>query len=361
MNIVKATKKFEEWLGLQIRIIEPDLRIKHEQMAAGLFPFFRATFYRWLQVWPEVCPEMDRVPHILSVGDLHVENFGTWRDTDGRLVWGVNDFDEACVYPYTMDLVRLATSALLAARENRLAVKAKESSSSILAGYGSGMEEGGRPFVLEESHAWLRAIAESKLRDPVVFWQKMDRLPTVKGEIPESAREALEHLLPERGIKYRLARRVAGLGSLGRPRLVALAEWKGGRVAREAKALTGSALHWVYPERAPAEILYAAILRRAVRCPDPYVQMRGHWIVRRLSPHCSRIELDALASSRGECRLLEAMGREMANIHLGTQEKRRLILKDLRQRKGNWLAGAAQAMADVIGRDWQVWRERRQS
>jgi len=58
-----------------------------------------------------------------------------------------------------------------------------------------------------------------------------------------------------------------------------------------------------------------------VRCPDPYVQMRGHWIVRRLSPHCSRIELDALGTSRGELRLLEAMGKETANIHVGTERK----------------------------------------
>jgi hypothetical protein len=361
MNIVKATKQYEDWLRLHIQIVGPDLRFKHEQMAAALFPFFRATFYRWLQVWPEECAELDPVPHILSVGDLHVENFGTWRDTDGRLVWGVNDFDEACVYPYTMDLVRLATSALLAARENRLTMKAKESATAILAGYESGMEEGGRPLVLEESHEWLRAIAESKLRDPVVFWQKMDRLPTVKGEIPEGARDAIEHLLPERGMRYRLARRRAGLGSLGRVRLVAIADWKGGRVAREAKALTASALQWLNPKRAPAEILYAAILRRAVRCPDPYVQMRGHWIVRRLSPHCSRIVLDMLATSRGELRLLEAMGKETANIHVGTEEKRRAILKDLRRRKGNWLVGSAEAMADAMEKDWRVWRERWQS
>ncbi|MBZ5665033.1 MAG: DUF2252 domain-containing protein [Acidobacteriia bacterium] len=361
MNIVKATKKFEDWLRLHIRIVEPDLQFKHEQMAAALFPFFRATFYRWLQQWPEVCSDLDKVPHILSVGDLHVENFGTWRDTEGRLVWGVNDFDDACLYPYTMDLVRLATSALLAAREERLAMKPKDSAAAILEGYEGAMEEGGRPFVLGEHHQWLRAIAESKLRDPVVFWQKMDRNPTVKGDVPESAREALEHLLPEPGIPYRLARRRAGLGSLGRIRLVAIAEWKGGRVAREIKALTASALQWLEPKRAPAEILYAAILRRAVRCPDPYVQMRGHWIVRRLSPHCSRIELEALASSRGECRLLEAMGRETANIHVGTVEKRRAILKDLRGRKGNWLVGAAEAMADTLEKDWRVWRERRQS
>jgi hypothetical protein len=361
MNIVKATKKYEDWLGSHIRIVEPDLEFKHEQMAAALFPFFRATFYRWLQVWPEVCRKLDQAPHLLSVGDLHVENFGTWRDCEGRLVWGVNDFDEASVYPYTMDLVRLATSALLAIRAHRLSMKPKESAAAILAGYERSLESGGRAFVLGENHEWLRAIAESKLRDPVVFWGKMDRLPAAKGEVPESAREAIEHLLPERGIPYRLARRRAGLGSLGRVRLVAIAEWRGARVAREAKALLPSALHWVNPKQATAEILYGVILKEAVRCPDPYVQMRGSWIVRRLSPHCSRIGLDELKTSKRELRLLEAMGRETANVHLGTAEKRKAILKDLRGRKGNWVAGAAQAMADAMEKDWRVWKERRRS
>src|SRR6202162_1496830 len=150
MNIVKATKKFEDWLRLRVQIFEPDLRFKHEQMGVALFQFFRATFYRWLQQWPEACAELDQVPHILSVGDLHVENFGTWRDSDGRLIWGINDFDEAAIYPYTMDLVRLATSALLAAQEQRLAMQPKDAAAAILAGYERGMEEGGLPFVLSE-------------------------------------------------------------------------------------------------------------------------------------------------------------------------------------------------------------------
>jgi predicted alpha/beta hydrolase len=55
------------------------------------------------------------------------------------------------------------------------------------------------------------------------------------------------------------------------------------------------------------------------------------------------------------------MGRETANIHLGAEEKRKAILKDLRGRTGNWLLGAAQAMADAMARDWRVWRERRRS
>ena len=69
----------------------------------------------------------------------------------------------------------------------------------------------------------------------------------------------------------------------------------------------------------------------------------------------------ALGSCRGELLVLEAMGRETANIHLGTEEKRRAILKDLRKRKGNWLLRAAEAMAAATENDWKVWRERRQS
>lgn len=357
MNIVKATKRFEEWLGHHTRIVAPDLRLKHARMAESWFGFLRATFYRWVQIWPETCSDLGRAPHILAVGDLHVENFGTWRDAEGRLVWGVNDFDEAGVYPYTLDLVRLATSAIVAAREQRLAMKAKALTEAILEGYERALREGGVAFVLGEEHGWLRLIAESKLRDPVVFWQKMDRLPTVRGDIPESAREAIEHLLPQPGLRYRMARRVAGLGSLGLVRLVAIADWKGGRVAREAKALAPSSLFWLNPKRAPGDSLYSAMLHRAVRCLDPYVQLRGHWIVRRLSPHCSRIELEELGSGRGELRLLEAMGYETANIHLGTEEKRRAILKDMRKRKRNWLLDAAQTMASASEKDWKAWRE----
>jgi hypothetical protein len=71
--------------------------------------------------------------------------------------------------------------------------------------------------------------------------------------------------------------------------------------------------------------------------------------------------LEALGTSRGECRLLEAMGRETANIHVGTEEKRKAILKDVRGRKANWLVNAAETMADAVEKDWRVWRERWQS
>ncbi len=357
MNIIKATKTYEAWLAQQTPIVAPDLKIKHQEMAKSAFSFLRATFYRWVQVWPEVCPDSCKAPPVLGVGDLHVENFGTWRDSDGRLVWGINDFDEADHYPYTSDLVRLATSSLVAAREDRLAMRPKDAVDAVLQGYRNGLQAGGRPYVLAEDHSWLRQIAESKLRDPVQFWRRMDELPTEKGKVPKSARQAIEQLLPESGLKYRLARRRAGLGSLGRMRFVAIANWRGGRLAREAKALIAPATCWLDQPRESAEILYPAVLTRAVRCPDPYVRPCGNWIVRRLSPHCSRIELVSLGPGRAELRLLKAMGWETANIHLGSERQREKILKDLTRRKGNWLMRASEAMLRVLEKDWRTWKK----
>lgn len=357
MNVVKATRQFEDWLGRRTALVKPDLRLKHKRMKEEIFSFFRATYYRWAQLWPKACIDLSRAPHVLAVGDLHVENFGTWRDIEGRLIWGVNDFDEASPLAFANDLVRLVASAHLAAESGHLPLKEKDICDSVLDGYTAGIRDKGRPFVLSEQHRWLRDIAESELRDPVRFWTKMDALPTVKDGIPVSAIEALEHLMPSRDLTHRIARRVAGLGSLGHARFVAIADWHGGRIAREAKALVPSACHWAQAEKGPAEILYQAIITRAVRCPDPFVQLRGRWIVRRLGPHCSRIELATLKAPGEELRLLHAMGWETANIHLGTRSARKLILRYLDKQKGKWLHQASGEMVNAVRSDWQTWKK----
>jgi hypothetical protein len=357
VNIVKSTRHYEQWLGRHTALVKPDLRLKHQQMAVAPFPFMRATFYRWMQVWPKVCSSLSRAPKVLAVGDLHIENFGTWRDVEGRLVWGVNDVDEAAVLPYTNDLVRLAASAVLAIAAGHLALKVKDACAAILEGYRKSLAEHGRPIVLEEENQWLRQIATGELRDPAHFWKKMDGLPTYREKIPATALEALEHLMPVRGLKYRLVRRVAGLGSLGHVRVVAIANYGGGKVAREAKALVLSSVYWAEKSDDPAGIMCHAILGCSVRCPDPFVRVHGHWIVRRLSPHCCRIELDVLPQGRDELGLLSAMGWETANIHLGSPTAFKQVRKHLSGLKSNWLASAAKDMADALVSDWHVWRK----
>jgi hypothetical protein len=357
MNIVKATQRFEQSLGKRTTIVRADLRLKHRRMAESAFPFLRATFYRWMQVWPEVCPDLAKAPRLLAVGDLHVENFGTWRDLEGRLVWGVNDFDEAAVIPYTVDLVRLAVSAALAIDDGHLNLKAKDACDAVLQGYQESLAQGGRPFVLEEQHPLLREMATGELRDPVHFWEKIDNLPRLVGRIPSNARKALERIMPERGVTYRLVRRVAGLGSLGHVRMVAIAECHGAKVAREAKAMVSSSVYWAEGRTGSHDILYQKIVDRAVRDKDPFVEVRGDWLVRRLSPHCSRIELSQLPAKRDELRLLHAMGWETANIHLGSPKVREDIRRHLGQMKSEWLLKATQDMVKAVTSDWRAWKK----
>ena len=357
MRIKKATKRYEAWLGERLTLVQADLALKHSRMVEAPFPFLRATYYRWAQRWRELCPQLAKAPRTLAVGDLHVENFGTWRDSEGRLIWGVNDFDEAFPMSYTNDLVRLAVSAHLATAAKHLAVTSQAACKCILAGYREGLEAGGKPFVLEEDHKWLREVATGELRDPVHFWGKINALPTVRGEIARGARKALEASLPERGLIHRIAHRVAGLGSLGRERYVAIADWGGARVAREAKAMAPSACVWANEGKGSEKVFYEDIISKAARVLDPFVHLRGKWVVRRLAPHCSRIELAALPEKRDEERLLHAMGFETANIHLGSRQAVKAIRRDLGKQKPDWLPEAVHEMTKAVLEDWEEWKK----
>jgi hypothetical protein len=354
MDILEATRSYEQWMARHIAVVRRDLVHKHERMAESAFVFLRGTFYRWVQLWPAACRSLTDAPRVLAVGDLHLENFGTWRDCEGRLVWGVNDVDEACALPYTHDLVRLATSALLATRHGRLALSGRKISEAILDGYCASRDRGGCPLVLAERRRWLRQIALNTLRDPVTYWPKFDVLKKATAPIPQTV---LRSTLPEPRLPYRVVHRVAGVGSLGRPRFVALADWGGARIAREAKAWLPSAVVWATGRASAAA--GEALLRRAVRVPDPFFAITDRWIVRRLAPDCSRIELDDLPQRRDEEKLLRAMGWETANLHLGS--RRAGIGADLRARPRRWLEEAATRMADVVEKEWLAWTRRRRN
>ncbi|MFI2214639.1 DUF2252 domain-containing protein [Streptomyces sp. NPDC020141] len=100
-------------------------RVKFRKMAASAFAFYRGTaslFYRDLEQEHtgrgdhgiHSGPYLDeRTSRVWIHGDLHAENFGTYMDSNGRLIFNVNDFDEAYVGPFTWDLKRLAASLAL--------------------------------------------------------------------------------------------------------------------------------------------------------------------------------------------------------------------------------------------------------
>ncbi len=383
MNIVEASRSYEKWLGQHLDLVANDLRQKHALMASAPFPFLRATYYRWAQTWPLACPELAKAPRVLAVADLHLENFGTWRDQEGRLVWGVNDFDEAFDLPYTNDLVRLACSIALALEsETALKIKLKKACGQLLDGYLTTLRNGvsaAKPFILAEANEWLLAIAQREIAQPEAFWKKL-ATPTPNAKALKSpkrldeAKAVIAPLLPNNFTETRWKQRQAGMGSLGRQRFVVIGEWQGGTIAREAKAWAPSASYWAqsYPldehisstrnaseDKGHGEKSHIEqIVGSAVRCPDPYFKVADKWVVRRLAPDCTKLEIANLPLNQVE-ELFTAMGRETANIHWGTPKAIPRILKDAESRSSHWLYDAAQTMAKQVTKECQQWQRRR--
>ncbi|MBL8698670.1 MAG: DUF2252 family protein [Alphaproteobacteria bacterium] len=356
MPFAEANGRYLRWLGGLTALRRDDLAEKDRRMKSSFFAFFRGTCFRWAQLWPVLEPELARAPQVLAAGDAHVENFGTWRDDEGRLVWGFNDLDEAHVASYASDLVRLVASAIAAREDGALALKPRRAAEAVLAGYAAGLADGGAPFVLDSGAPWLRALAIDRLRDRASFWDEIGRLPRWTGAMPPAARRLLEATLPREATGLRWVRRRSGIGSLGRPRLTLLAQWQGGPIAREAKPVLPPSAAWALGRRlAPAQ---AALAARAIRALDPKLVIRSGWIARRLAPDAARLPLADMPRRRDEGALLQAMGRELANLHLGTPGASQAIRADLHGRDAGWLRQSARRITDALHDDWQAWRRR---
>jgi hypothetical protein len=357
LDIQGATASYEAWMRSCTTVLQSDLRSKHEQMREAPFGFLRGTFYRWAQLWPSACADLCSAPKVLAVGDLHVNSFGTWRDSEGRLCWGVDDFDEAYPLAYTNDLVRLATSLKIVIDAEGLSIKLKDGCNAILDGYSESLRDEGRPIVLAEREQKLGQLGVDSFKPPSNFWDNLNRLPIVRRPLAKDLKRALEKTLPAAGIEYKVVRRQAGLGSLGQERFVAIATWRGGYIAREAKLMVPSACSWLNGQVEHSQSWYEKAMTSAVRSPDPFQLIDGPWLIRRLSPDSNPIDIHTLPKHSDEELLLTAMGNEAANIHLGTKSRVKTISKDLKTRKRDWLQDAAEHMAKVLEEDWKRYRK----
>ena len=355
MDIRQSTTRYEAWLRSRLRgdVVAKDLKAKHDKMKQSAFVFLRATYWRWAEIICDVCPDLADAPEVLSVGDIHVENFGTWRDVDGRMVWGINDFDEAAEMPYVLDLVRLSASALLA-RGGKRADPASVCD-AIVEGYRKGLRDP-KPFVLDRGHRRMRELLVVPEGERARFWKRIDgERKAGAGKPGRRYREALASAMPVAGMQMVAWPRTAGTGSLGRPRWVALAEWQGGPVVREARAAVPSA--WGRAcGRGAGTISIMKIARGKYRAPDPWYRLtRDNVIVRRLYPSTRKIEMGRNATALLEARMLEAMGRELASVHLGVADCSAALLRDLKARKRGWLVRAVAKAADATRDEFEQW------
>ena len=366
-SIFESTRAFETWMRKRTDVSGRLLKKKHHKMADGPFPFLRATFYRWVERWPKVCPRLAERDSdvLLVVGDLHVENFGVWLDSRQNLIWGVNDFDDACELPFTSDLVRLAASVLLAAEAAHVEVPANRACALLLEGYRAGLRAEGQPILLSgRRYPALVKLTTDTQEDPRTFWKEKlapkDNPKIDAAELPKGLEDMFRaSFQPRADLAFREQKSPGGLGSLGRRRFTAVEKARNGvHDAREAKALVPSALYWwTGQDHMPSQT--ATLLQHAIRVPDPHFQVHDDWLVRQLAPDVAKIEMPeneldkrlALAPA-----LLRLMGQETANIHLGSRSRDALekLLKAL-DRDQRWFPTATARMADCTRKDSVEW------
>lgn len=359
-SAVTLTHDYEGWLAGQVTVLPADLAIKHAQMDAEPLVFLRATYYLWLARFGVLLPELSSAPPVVGVGDLHVENFGTWRDVDGRWCWGVNDLDEIGCWAYPNELVRLATSVLVAAHTIRLT--STQVCHALLEGWRQGLDHGGGAYVLDGSqHHHLRDLVP-KPSNPQLYWRRLSALPHVEaGQVPRKAQRAVAEVAPTAGWPVRWHTRRAGEGSLGRRRYVAVGFIGDGEVAREVKELGPATATWP---------LLSSTWGAAV-CPEAWTVMaagplpapigrgrRKGWQTRRLAPDVMRIEVADQPIRKEETRLLTAMGRALAVIHCSDPTRAEAARAHEADLPHGWLAKAADQMCAATHEDWARWKAR---
>ena len=349
----ESLEAYEGWLAGELdEVWRKDLKKKHKKMRESAFVFLRATYWRWAETIFTICDDLAEAPAVIGIGDVHLENYGVWRDGEGRLVWGINDLDEAAEMPYVVDLVRLAASAILsglAKHGGRKAICA-----DILTGYREGLAAP-RPFVLDENQFRMLRLFAVPDRERRRFWKKMDGLDA-ETRVADRYRKPIERGVPGNDATIeKFGRRAAGTGSLGRPRWVGLGSWRGGRFVREAKAIVPSAWSLFHRQRTHAQP--GALLAAGVyRSPDPWYDVHRHVVVRRLSPNARKIEVRDHRDDLADPAMLQAMGYELANLHLGSAGVGRAIQEDLKKRGNKWLLRSAHTASQFVIDDFKTWK-----
>ena len=166
--------------------------------------------------------------------------------------------------------------------------------------------------------------------------------------------------MPDEDVPFRVVHRTAGEGSLGRLRFVGIVDWHKGKIAQDVKALLPSAHVWANHSRGPFEVHYTTLLSKAVRCPDQFLGTDGQWIVRRIAADCSRIGVTQIDPIKDELLLMNCMGFETANIHLGSCVSK-TVGRHLAKLPKNWLMEAVEMMEHAVVDDRKRWRKKGRS
>ena len=297
---------------------------KCERMALSPLAFLRGSaplFYEILKAEPALAEGPAGEGWI--VGDLHVENFGAYRSGDGgqteKVVFAINDFDDAAIGPFRYDLLRLTTSLLLGLREFSISgAERLRAGRVLLDSYAEALAGGGKRNLTaprcvtalldqatERTHVAL-LDARTKGHGEKRRFVRGPRYRNLPASLAKQAEGAFAGYVEKLNVDGHddayevldLAFRVAGTGSLGSLRIAVLTRGKGGR--------DGGFIFDMKEEDAPsAEVLLGAdrrspadrVIEAARSCLDHPPRQMGSakigatsLLVRRLSPQEDKLD-----------------------------------------------------------------------
>lgn len=369
------------------------LALKYRAMRQSRFAFLRGSCHLFYDRLP-AAKLFTKAPTAWLCGDLHLENFGSYKG-DNRLVYfDLNDFDEALLGPVTLDLVRALTSILVGADVLHVSQdEALDLCQSFLDAYTRSLLDGKARWVERETaHGLVRHLLEAlqdrarpAFLDTRTLRKGKRRLLRVDGQkaLPASdvQREPVTALLaefaatqphPEFYTVLDLARRIAGTGSLGVDRYVILVQGKGSPDANyllDLKQALPSALAGHVATRQPK---WATQAHRVVGVQQrmqavsmaflhPLQWNQQSYVLRGLQPSEDRVSLDRTQQSMTELEgVIRAMGRLTAWAQLRSSGRGGSATTDELQdfaagRKwGKNLMAVAQDCARQCTEDWKA-------
>jgi len=151
-----------------------------------------------------------------------------------------------------------------------------------------------------------------------------------------------------------------GGGSLGRPRFLAIGNWNGGRVVREAKALVPSAWDWANDRIGPVG-LFQLVSTGRYRSPDPFLKVRSDFVVRRIASDSQKIDFSEEDAWAYGPDLLASMGADLAAIHLAGNVNAGDINGNLDEREPDWRHNASKTVEEFVMKDFERWKSFQQS
>jgi uncharacterized protein (DUF2252 family) len=224
------------------------LQLKYRAIRASPFAFLRSSCHLFYVRMPRG-GVFKSAPAVWICGDLHLENFGSYKG-DNRLVYfDFNDFDEAALAQASWDLLRFLTSLRVGiTRLTDCGAQAHTLCQTFLDAYATALTLGKAYWIEQETAAGLvrqlldglRERRRAAFLDSRTVLKRKQRLLHIDGKraLPVTAaqRRAVGHFMhefsrrqPHRDFYQMLdvARRIAGTSSLGVDRFAVLVQGKG--------------------------------------------------------------------------------------------------------------------------------------